>query len=128
MAEKKKLYFFNKTRDRFIADADVADNIITRLVGLLRTAELKRGEGLYIVPCSQIHMMGMKYAIDALFLDRVGIVVGVCQNIKPGAISPMFFKAYACLELPTGVIAETGTKEGDKIEYGTPPYPGFLNS
>ena len=111
-----------------MAEADVADNIVTRLVGLLRTAELRRGEGLYIVPCSQIHMFGMKYAIDVVFLDRVGLVVGLCEAIKPGAISPMFFNAYGCLELPTGVIADTGTKDGDEIETGLPPYPGFLSA
>lgn len=126
MPEAKKLYFFNKTRNRLLAEADLADTLITRLVGLLKTAPLKQGQGLYIVPCSQIHMFGMKYAIDVVFVDRVGKVVGLCQNIQPGKISPLFIKAYACLELPVGIISDTGTEEGDDIEMGTPPHPSFL--
>ncbi len=119
MAQNKKVYFFNKTSGKMLAaTADVAETFISRLVGLLNTACLSPGQGLYIAPCSQIHMIGMKYAIDAVFMDRQGMVVGLCKEIKPGQISALYPKAYACLELPAGMIENTQTNPGDQIESG----------
>ncbi|MBX9690006.1 MAG: DUF192 domain-containing protein, partial [Candidatus Obscuribacterales bacterium] len=70
MEPGNKLYFLNKTRNKMLAEkADLAVSFASRLVGLLKTPELKTGQGLYIAPCSQIHMFGMKYAIDVLFMD-----------------------------------------------------------
>jgi uncharacterized protein len=61
-------------------------------------------------------MIGMKYAIDVIFMDRAGKVVGLCEQIKPGQLSPLFWQAHSCLELPSGVISDTGTASGDQIE------------
>ena len=96
----------------------VADTFLSRLVGLLRTPGLDPGQGLYIAPCSQIHMFGMKYAIDVVFMDKKGTVVGLCKSIQPGQASALFAKAHGCVELPSGVIVETGTEVGDQIESG----------
>lgn len=95
-----------------------ASSFIDRLVGLLNTPSLNSGEGLYIAPCSQIHMFGMKYAIDVVFLDKQGVVVGVCNSIQPGQVSKLFVHAYGCVELPTGIVRDTSTCEGDLIESG----------
>jgi uncharacterized membrane protein (UPF0127 family) len=94
----------------------VADHFFARLKGLLLTKDLPAGHGLLLKPCSQIHMFGMSYAIDAVFIDAQSAVVGLVEAIKPGQLSPMFRKAKACLELPAGTISGTGTKLGDKIE------------
>ncbi len=104
------------------SEAKIADNFVTRLVGLLRTPELSEGQGLYITACSQIHMFGMKYAIDAVFLDKENRVVGLCDSIKPGQISALYSKAHACLELPSGIIRNTATSVGDQIESAAAPY------
>lgn len=96
--------------------ARIASNFVDRLIGLLKTPVLEKGEGLFIVPCNQIHMLGMKYAIDVVFVDKQGKVVGLTERIAPGQFSKAFFAAHACLELPAGLIAETGTEEGDMIE------------
>ena len=96
--------------------AVVADSFVARLVGLLKTPSLESGAGLYIVPCSQIHMFGMKYAIDVVFMDKQGVVVGLCESIQPGAISKLYSKAHSCVELPPGTIYDTKTSEGDQIE------------
>ncbi|MBX9720860.1 MAG: DUF192 domain-containing protein [Candidatus Obscuribacterales bacterium] len=123
MATSKKLYFLNKSRGKLLAsEANVADNFLTRLIGLLNTPSLVEGQGLYITACSQIHMFGMKYAIDVVFLDKQNRVVGLCDSIKPGQMSKLFLKAQACLELPPGIIRSTATTEGDEIEFAAAPY------
>ncbi len=98
--------------------ARIADTFIARLVGLLKTHALAAGDGLYIAPCTQIHMFGMKYAIDVVFMDRQGQVVGLCEKIEPGQISPLFSRAFSCIEIPPGTIGATMTEKGDLITTG----------
>ena len=85
---------------------------------------LSEGEGLYLAPCQSIHMIGMKYAIDAIFVDKKGAVVGLVKNIQPLSISDYFWKAYGCLELPSGTIDATGTMIGDRLEFKEIAYRG----
>ncbi|MBY0359377.1 MAG: DUF192 domain-containing protein [Candidatus Obscuribacterales bacterium] len=96
-------------------DATRAASFWQRLCGLLGTSSLPAGGGLYIAPCRQIHMFGMKYAIDVVFLDRDFCVVGLCKKIAPGHASAVFWRANGCLELPAGTIDDTGTELGDRI-------------
>lgn len=94
----------------------LADSFVLRLRGLLFRPRLAEGEGLYLVPCRSIHMFGMRYAIDALFLNRAGVVVGLVNSLGPGQLSPLFPSAHGCLELPAGTIASSGTELGDRVE------------
>lgn len=87
------------------------------MVGLLNCNDLPVGEGLFLDKCNSIHMIGMKFAIDALFLDKKGVVVGLLENFPPGKISKVFFNAKSCLELPAGTIARTRTEIGDAISH-----------
>lgn len=91
--------------------------MLSRMVGLLNRSNLPSGEGLFLDKCNSIHMIGMKFAIDALFLDKKGIVVGMLENFPPGKISKVFFQAKSCLELPAGTIANTRTEVGDKVSH-----------
>jgi uncharacterized protein len=116
MAAREKK-FVNISKARCLADrARVADNFVSRMIGLLSSAPLVPGQGLLIVPCNCIHMFGMKFPIDAVFFDKEWTVVGLVESIVPGKMSPMFSKAKCCLELPAGAIAESGTAVGDRFE------------
>jgi uncharacterized protein len=108
--------FTNVTRATVIAEhATVADNFFTRFAGLLWSPPLRQGEGLLITPCNQIHMIGMKFAIDVIFFDKSWRVVSTLLNFAPGRISPSVRQAYCCLELPVGAIEASGTQVGDQI-------------
>jgi hypothetical protein len=95
----------------------MADSFVTRLRGLLLSPKLKQGEGLIISPCNAIHMFGMLYAIDAVFVDKERTVVGMVKSIWPMALSPVFKKAHSTIELPTGTISATKTEAGDSIDW-----------
>jgi uncharacterized protein len=71
-----------------------ASTFLPRLVGLLGTAAIEDGEGLWIVPCRSVHNLGMRYPIDVAFLGARG-----------------------ALELRSGVLAATGTVPGDRLEF-----------
>jgi uncharacterized membrane protein (UPF0127 family) len=93
----------------------------TRLRGLLGTRELPEGNGLWIRPCRQVHMFGMRYAIDVVFLDDALRVVGLTSELQPGRISPKIREATSVLELPAGTIARTGLLAGAQLEIAGAP-------
>ena len=94
----------------------VAHTHWTRLKGLLGTRSLEPGEGLWIKPCRQVHMIGMRYALDIVFLDRTDRVVRAIEGLAPGKISPKVAGATSVLELPAGTLARVGLTEGVQIE------------
>jgi uncharacterized membrane protein (UPF0127 family) len=94
----------------------------TRLRGLLGTRTLPEGEGLWIRPCRQVHMFGMRYPIDVVFLDDAHCIVGLTSDLQPGRISPKVREATSVLELPAGTIARRGLATGTRLEIAeTPP-------
>ncbi len=70
---------------------------------------------MLLTSCQSIHMFGMKFAIDALFLDKDDVVVGVLEDFAPGKMSGIFSRAKTCLELPAGTVKRTGTTIGDVV-------------
>ncbi len=112
-----RLIAINTTRGLNLTEhGRVADNAISRLVGLLRDDHLKPGDGLWIVPCNSIHSFAMRFLFDAVFLDRKLRVVHLVSEMKPWRASKMIFSAHSVLELPAGAIAASGTKLGDQFE------------
>ena len=86
--------FINETNNQILAErATMARSFFTRLKGLLGTRSLEQGAGLLIEPCKSIHMFGMHYSIDVVFLDKSYSVVGLVQDIRPGKMSKVFSKA-----------------------------------
>ena len=94
----------------------VARSLKDRTVGLLRTPELRPGEGLWIERSPSIHMFFMRYAIDAVFVAAVGRVTKVVPNLKPWRVVWWAPGSRDCLELPAGAAAESGIQPGDRLE------------
>src|SRR6516225_1959204 len=88
----------------------------TRLRGLLGTKRLDPGEGLWIKPSNQIHMFGMRYALDLVFLDDAGRVLRLVHSLAPNRISPRVADATSVLELPAGTLTRVALVEGDLVE------------
>ena len=106
----------NESRGAVLATrASVADSFWTRFRGLLGRAELGAGDGLVIEPCSSVHMLGMKFAVDALHLDRSGTVLRVVPDLHPNRFGPLVWRSHSVLELPAGTAAATGTVAGDRV-------------
>jgi Uncharacterized conserved protein len=115
-SSKGGVKIINLTQGTTLADnVCVADNIFTRIKGLLGKEGLTRGEALIIKPCNSIHMFFMRFAIDAVFADKNNKVVGLVERLRPFRLSPIFFKAYFVIELPAGTIQETRTKIQDRL-------------
>ena len=106
----------NVTRGTTVGDhVRVASSTSDRTVGLLRTPEVKAGEGLWIERSPSIHMFFMPYAIDAVFVSKTGRVTKVVPNLKPWRVVWWARGAQDCLELRAGAAAESGTQVGDEL-------------
>jgi len=60
-------------------------------------------------------MLFMRFAIDAVFLDRDLRVLKVAYDLPPWAPAIGAARANAVLELPAGTAARTGTQVGDVL-------------
>lgn len=98
-----------------VSQLRVADNFFTRAKGLLGTKALPEGHGLLIRPCNSVHMLGMSYPIDVVFLSKTMEVVRVIPELKPWRLSPVVKGAHQVLELPEGTIARLGLVPGEKL-------------
>jgi uncharacterized protein len=95
----------------------VADSWWRRLRGLLARPPLKKGEGMLLLRCSSVHTMGMRRAIDVLFLDADGRVVRRIPRLGPWRLGLGGGGAVHALELPAGRLDETGTVSGDRLSW-----------
>ncbi|GLI38916.1 DUF192 domain-containing protein [Geobacter hydrogenophilus] len=106
----------NKTTQTVLADdLAMADTPLKRLVGLLGKRHLPAGKGLLITPCKGVHTLGMRFAIDVLFLGKKMTVVALNKNMLPNRMSRVHMQAQCVLELPAGTVDLTNTKLGDPI-------------
>lgn len=77
-------------------------------------AALPDGHGLLLRRTSSIHMMFMRFPIDAIFLDDAGRVVAVRERLRPW-VGFAAASAAAVLELPAGTAARHGLRMGDQL-------------
>ena len=112
----------NLTRDAVIAtDVESADGLWGKFMGLMGRHDLAPGAALWLPDSNGIHMMFMRFAIDAIFVgkpegDGARRVVSVHERLPAWrGLVPLVRSAHGVLELPTGTIASTGTTVGDRI-------------
>ena len=123
MASRPVIQIFNQTRDRLLADrGELARSFFARGRGLMGRATLPQGFALVIYPESSIHTFFMRLPIDVLFVGRDHQVIGLREAMPPGrpfaGVAP--WRGRYVIEMPAGVIAETGTQLGDQLIV-TPP-------
>jgi len=75
------------------------------------------GEGLRITKTSSITMLFMRFAIDAVFVDRGGRVVRVAERLAPWRIAIVAPGAAEVIELPAGTASDTRTQVGDELVF-----------
>jgi len=113
----------NLTRGTELAGrVELADSFGARFRGLMGRPSLPPGYGLWLTGTSNIHMFFMRFPIDAVFVARPAVdgsrlIVAVCAGLRPWTGIVWYARgADACLELPAGAAAASGTIVGDVIE------------
>lgn len=85
-----------------VSRLSVADSMLARMKGLLGKRGLADDEGLWISPCNSIHMFFMRFAIDAVFVDRQLRVVRIVENLRPWRMARGGSRAHSVFELRAG--------------------------
>jgi uncharacterized membrane protein (UPF0127 family) len=84
--------------------------------GLLGRSELPLGEGLLLRRAPAIHTFFMRFAIDAVFLDREMVVIGMESEVPAWRIVGRR-RASAVLELPAGEAVRRGIRPGERLAF-----------
>jgi uncharacterized membrane protein (UPF0127 family) len=91
-------------------------------MGLMGRPSLSAGDGLWLPGTNGIHMMFMRFPIDAVFVGKAEpngsrAVLAVREALPAWTgLVPLVRGADGCLELPAGTVATTGTAVGDIVE------------
>lgn len=96
-----------------ICNLFIANTWWLRLRGLLGRT-LKEDDGLLITPCNSVHMFGMRYAIDVVYLNKQNTVIKIVKNLRPWQFSACG-KAYKVIELSTKNNNTQTLKVGDNL-------------
>jgi uncharacterized protein len=92
-----------------------AGGFFSRARGLLGGERLRDYEALWIRPCGSVHTVGMRYAIDVLFLDHRQRVLMVKHHLEPLRFSGTG-RAHSTVELLAGTAAAIAVAEGSQLE------------
>jgi uncharacterized membrane protein (UPF0127 family) len=92
----------------------VAARPFRRMRGLLGRSGLAEGEGILLRPAGSIHTFFMRFAIDAVFLDRDLVVVGIEPSLGPWRTAGRR-GAKSVVELASGECERRGIKVGDAL-------------
>jgi uncharacterized membrane protein (UPF0127 family) len=112
----------NLTRSTILAaDLEIAAGLWGKFMGLMGRGSLAPGAGLWLPESNGIHMMFMRFPIDAVFVGAPGsdgsrAVLSVHRALPTWrGLVPLVRGAKGVLELPVGTIDATATSPGDRI-------------
>ena len=102
-------------------DVHAAFDSVSRRKGLLQQSAWPIGSALIIAPCQAVHTVGMRFAIDVLFVNRAGRVVKVRERVRSWRVI-VALTAFAAVELPAGALAGA-VKVGDVLRASVAEVP-----
>lgn len=119
-----------RERDQaLVARVERASDFFGRLRGLMFRAGLPSEGGLWLEPCSSIHMLFMRFPIDVVFarhLEPRGRieVLAIRARVRPWLGMAVCFGSELALELAAGRAAEVGLEVGEVLR--TPEAEGAV--
>ena len=99
-----------------IISIKIADAFWDRLIGLIGTSFLAKNQGLLISPCNSIHMIGMKFPIDVIYVDKNLEIIKVVEGVRPWYGWSVCLKADSVIELGKGTVSDNNIHVGEKIK------------
>jgi uncharacterized membrane protein (UPF0127 family) len=98
---------------RIVIQLIEAQGFLGKVQGLLGQAGLPPGYGV-LLRTKEVHTLGMRFAIDAVYLSRTGTVLRV-DTLPPGRIGPVILRARWILEIAAGEAARLGIAPGTTL-------------
>ncbi|MCQ8876777.1 DUF192 domain-containing protein [Pseudoalteromonas shioyasakiensis] len=101
------------TAGHTVCNLFIANTWWLRLRGLLGRT-LSENDGLLITPCNSVHMLGMRYAIDVIYLNKQNTIIKIVKNLRPWQFSACG-KACKVIELSIKNGNTKTLKVGDNL-------------
>lgn len=98
---------------RVLASARCAQTRAERRRGLIGVTSVT--EPLVIEPCSWIHTVGMRTAIDVVYVNHSGTVIST-SHMRPWRVGPITRSARFVVEAAPGSLERWNLKPGDTLE------------
>lgn len=95
-----------------LVPAEIASSRAARRRGLLGRAGI--GGVLVLVPCRQVHTVGMRFPIDVGFCAADGRLLRRV-TMRPGRVSRPVWRARLVIEAEAGAFARWGLRCGDVV-------------
>jgi uncharacterized membrane protein (UPF0127 family) len=95
----------------------IAERWHERMRGLLGRQGLAPGTGMLLSPCGSVHTVGMRFAIDVVYLDIDGRVVRIVQGLQPWRMSFGGMRARSALEMQSGWFDFSGLDPGTPVSF-----------
>ena len=106
----------NRTTGRVLAwRVRRADGCVTRIVGFLPRSSIAPEEGMWFEGCGAIHTLGMRSALDVVFLDRSLRVVRVDADVRPQRLYVGARRAHVVVEFGPGFAKANPLQPGDQL-------------
>lgn len=93
---------------------ELAESRRSRRRGLLGRDSLDPSAALVLTPCCSIHTAFMRFAIDAVFVDRDGRVLKIVKALPPWRAA-WAARAHAVVELTGGRLRDDELLVGDSV-------------
>lgn len=105
-----------RNENSLASEATEAATHWSRFRGLIGRRGLEDGGGLVIRPSTSIHMLFMRFAIDAVFFDADDRVTRASSNVRPWiGLASGGRSAVGVIELPRGAASDV--QPGDQLEF-----------
>jgi uncharacterized membrane protein (UPF0127 family) len=108
-----------RTGEVVASSVEVADTRAARRRGLLGREGLPGGAALVITRSNAVHTIGMRFAIDVVFVDAQGTVRKIVRRLPPWRVA-VSVPARSAIEFGAGEVDGDAVRLGDRL-YLAPP-------
>jgi len=114
--ERRTYCVYNQTRECFLSlGITPADTSFARLKGLIGRLRLRSDDGLWVVPSSGVHTLGVLFPLDLIYLDESYQVIHLIEYFPTFRIAPLRVHAASVLEMSPHTIYSSQTQTGDQL-------------
>lgn len=78
---------------------------------------MSKNYGLLLAPCKSIHMLFMRFSIDAIYIDKNFVIKKIVPNLKTWFGISFCMNAWGVVEVIAGEAERLNLKVGDTLKF-----------
>ncbi len=94
-----------------------ATTFCDRFFGLMGKKSMSKNYGLLLAPCKSIHMLFMRFSIDAIYIDKNFVIKKIVPNLKTWFGISFCMNAWGVVEVIAGEAERLNLKVGDTLKF-----------